>query len=70
MLAELPGRDGGAGQPRHADQVLLRQALQGGPGILYRLHLDLASISIVDLYPDGGASVRLVNDISHNPALG
>ena len=38
--------------------------------ILYRLHLDLASISIVDLYPDGGASVRLVNDVSHNPALG
>ena len=51
-------------------KCVLRQALQGGPGILYRLHLDLASISIVDLYPDGGASVRLVNDISHSPALG
>jgi broad specificity phosphatase PhoE len=51
-------------------KTMLRLALQGGPGILYRLHLDLASISIVDLYPDGGASVRLVNDVSHNPALG
>lgn len=51
-------------------KVMLRLALQCGPSILYRLHLDLASISIVDLYPDGGASVRLVNDISHTPALG
>ena len=51
-------------------KVMLRLALQGGPGVLYRLYLDLASISIVDLFPDGGASVRLVNDVSHNPALG
>jgi broad specificity phosphatase PhoE len=49
-------------------KTLLRIALQGGPGILYRLHLDLASVSIVDLYPDGGASVRLVNDTSHHPS--
>lgn len=51
-------------------KVMLRLALQCGPSILYRLHLDLASISIVDMYPDGGASVRLVNDVSHTPALG
>ena len=51
-------------------KLVLRQALDSGPGLLYRLHLDLASISIVDLYPDGGASVRLVNDVSHSPALG
>jgi hypothetical protein len=25
------------------------------------------TLSIVDLYPDGGASVRLVNDTSHHP---
>jgi broad specificity phosphatase PhoE len=49
-------------------KMLLRHALQGGPGILYRLHLDLAALSIVDFYPDGGASVRLVNDTSHYPA--
>ncbi|GAA5120620.1 histidine phosphatase family protein [Pseudonocardia adelaidensis] len=48
-------------------KMLLRDALQGGPGVLYRLHLDLASLSIVDFYPDGGASVRLVNDTSHHP---
>ena len=49
-------------------KMLLRGALQGGPGVLYRLHLDLAALSIVDFYPDGGASVRLVNDTSHHPA--
>lgn len=48
-------------------KMLLRGALQGGPGVLYRLHLDLASLSIVDFYPDGGASVRLVNDTNHHP---
>jgi broad specificity phosphatase PhoE len=49
-------------------KMLLRDALQGGPSVLYRLHLDLAALSIVDFYPDGGASVRLVNDTSHHPA--
>jgi broad specificity phosphatase PhoE len=49
-------------------KMLLRDALQGGPGVLYRLHLDLAALSIVDFYPDGGASVRLVNDTSHHPS--
>lgn len=48
-------------------KMLLRHALDGGPGILYRLHLDLASLSIVDHFPDGGTSVRLVNDTSHHP---
>jgi probable phosphoglycerate mutase len=50
-------------------KMLLRDALRGGPEILYRLHLDLAGLSQVDLYPDGGASVRLVNDTSHHPAV-
>ncbi|MCG8920619.1 bifunctional RNase H/acid phosphatase [Actinokineospora sp. PR83] len=44
---------------------LLRLALDVGPSILFRLHLDLASLSIAEFYPDGNASVRLVNDISH-----
>jgi broad specificity phosphatase PhoE len=48
-------------------KLVLRTALQGGPGILYRLHLDLASLSEATFYPDGGASVRLVNDTSHHP---
>ena len=42
-------------------KMLLRMALAAGPSLLYRMHLDLASLSIVELYPDGGASVRLVN---------
>ena len=70
LLAEYPG--GTVVVVSHVTpiKVMLRLALQCGPSILYRLHLDLAGISIVDLYPDGGASVRLVNDVSHNPALG
>ncbi|WP_020105673.1 bifunctional RNase H/acid phosphatase [Nocardia sp. 348MFTsu5.1] len=46
-------------------KVLLRAALGAGSSILYRLHLDLASLSIAEFYPDGGASVRLVNDTNH-----
>jgi len=33
--------------------------------LLFRLHLDLAALSIVEFYPDGNASVRLVNDTSY-----
>lgn len=46
-------------------KCLLRLALDAGPSLLYRLHLDLASISVVEFYPDGNASVRLVNDTCH-----
>lgn len=46
-------------------KMLLRTALDTGPALLYRLHLDLASLSDVRFYPDGGASVRLVNDTHH-----
>ncbi|MFI9817283.1 bifunctional RNase H/acid phosphatase [Saccharothrix variisporea] len=44
---------------------LLRIALDSGPSLLFRLHLDLASLSVVEFYPDGHCSVRLVNDTSH-----
>jgi broad specificity phosphatase PhoE len=46
-------------------KALLRMALDAGPALLHRLHLDLASLSIAEYYPDGPASVRLVNDTSH-----
>ncbi len=46
-------------------KTLLRLALAAGASILYRLHLDLASLSIAEFYPDDGASVRLVNDTSY-----
>ena len=44
---------------------LLRAALGVGPQLLFRLHLDLASLSIAEFYPDGGSVVRLVNDTGH-----
>ena len=44
---------------------LTRLALDAGPSLMFRLHLDLASLSIADFWPDGGASVRLVNDTSY-----
>ena len=44
---------------------ILRLGLDAGPSLLFRLHLDLASLSIVEFYPDGNASVRLANDTCH-----
>jgi broad specificity phosphatase PhoE/ribonuclease HI len=44
---------------------VLRLALDSGPAILYRLHLDLASLCIAEFYPDGGSSVRLVNQTAY-----
>ena len=46
-------------------KTVLRLALDAGANILYRLHLDLASLSIAEFYPDGVASVRLVNQTSY-----
>lgn len=46
-------------------KMVLRMALDAGPSILYRLHLDLASLSIAEFYPDGESSVRLVNQTGY-----
>ena len=46
-------------------KTMLRDALSVGPELLFRLHLDLASLCIVEYYPDGGSVVRLVNDTAH-----
>ncbi len=46
-------------------KVLLRIGLDAPAATLFRLHLDIASLSTVDWYADGPASVRLVNDTSH-----
>lgn len=46
-------------------KTLLRLALDAGPAILYRLHLDLASLSIAEFFGDGPASVRLVNQTAY-----
>lgn len=45
-------------------KILLAMALDAWPSVLFRLHLDLASVSIAEFYSDG-AAVRLVNDTSH-----
>ena len=46
-------------------KMVLREALDASAALLYKLHLDLASLSVAEFYPDGGTSVRLVNDTSH-----
>ncbi|MEH3155270.1 MAG: bifunctional RNase H/acid phosphatase [Gordonia paraffinivorans] len=46
-------------------KTVLRHALDVGPSILFKLHLDLASLSVAEFYADGGSSVRLVNDTNH-----
>ncbi|MBC3191456.1 bifunctional RNase H/acid phosphatase [Pseudonocardia sp. C8] len=46
-------------------KLMLREALGAGDEVLFRMHLDLACTSVADFYPDGGASVRLVNDTSY-----
>lgn len=46
-------------------KTLLRQALAVGPALLYRLHLDLASLSVAEFYADGAAAVLGVNNTSY-----
>jgi probable phosphoglycerate mutase len=61
LLGEHPGRTVLLVSHVTPIKLLLRLALDVGPSVLYRMHLDLASLSIAEFYPDGGASVRLVN---------
>ena len=65
LIREYPGRNVLVVSHVTPIKTLLQLALDSGPSLLYRLHLDLASLSIAEFYPDGGASVRLVNDTSH-----
>jgi ribonuclease H / adenosylcobalamin/alpha-ribazole phosphatase len=46
-------------------KLILRDALAAGDAFLHRLYLAPAGVSIVDMWPDGGVSVRTVNDTSH-----
>jgi probable phosphoglycerate mutase len=46
-------------------KTIVRLALDAPPAALFRMHLDLASVSIVDYPTEGGASLRLFNDTSH-----
>lgn len=65
LVAEHPGRTVLAVSHVTPIKTLLRDALKAGPELLFRLHLDLASICIVEYFPDGGTVVRLVNDTAH-----
>jgi probable phosphoglycerate mutase len=44
---------------------LTRLALAADPAVLYRLHLDLASLTRIEWYGDGPAVVRGFNDVCH-----
>ncbi|OAN37732.1 bifunctional RNase H/acid phosphatase [Mycolicibacterium iranicum] len=65
IIAEYPGQTVLVVSHVTPIKTLLRMALAAGPSILYRLHLDLASLSISEFYPDGAASVRLVNQTAY-----
>lgn len=65
ILSEYGGQDVVVVSHVTPIKTLLRMGLAAGPELLFRLHLDLASLSIVEFYPDGNASVRLVNDTAH-----
>ncbi|MFC5949141.1 histidine phosphatase family protein [Pseudonocardia lutea] len=67
IVADFPGRTVVVVSHVTPIKLILQEALASGSSILYRLHLDLASLCIADFFPDGGASVRLVNDTSHVP---
>jgi broad specificity phosphatase PhoE/ribonuclease HI len=64
ILAEHPGENVVVVSHVTPIKVLLRLALDA-PSVLYRLHLDLASISQAEWYPDGNAVVRRFNDTAH-----
>uniref|UniRef100_UPI001C5DEE13 bifunctional RNase H/acid phosphatase n=1 Tax=Nonomuraea rhizosphaerae TaxID=2665663 RepID=UPI001C5DEE13 len=46
-------------------KMLLRFALMAPPEALYRMHLDLACLSLIEYYVDGQAVVKSFNDTSH-----
>jgi probable phosphoglycerate mutase len=46
-------------------KLVLRDALAATDGLLHRLFLDAAGISVVDFWPDGGIAVRTINDTAH-----
>ena len=50
-------------------KTLLRFALDAPAGALYRIHLDLASLSRVQWFADGPAVVRSMNDTAHLQGL-
>ena len=46
-------------------KLLVQLALEAPLAALYRMHLDLASLTTVDAYADGPAVLRVFNDTAH-----
>jgi ribonuclease H / adenosylcobalamin/alpha-ribazole phosphatase len=46
-------------------KMLVRRALEAPPLALYRMHLDVSSLSVIDWYDDGPAVLRSLNDTHH-----
>jgi len=65
IVADFPGRTVVVVSHVTPIKLILQEALASGSSILYRLHLDLASLSVAEFYPDGAASVRLVNQTAY-----
>ena len=65
LLAAYPGRTLAVVSHVTPIKLLLCSALGAPASALFRIHLDTASLSTVDWYPDGPAVVRLLNDTGH-----
>ncbi|MEP9391229.1 histidine phosphatase family protein [Gordonia sp. VNQ95] len=65
LLGQFPGQTVVVVSHVTPIKSLLRHALDVGPQLLFRLHLDLASVSVTEFFPDGGAVVRSVNETAH-----
>lgn len=61
VVSDFPGRTVLVVSHVTPIKTVLRIALDAGPNLLYRLHLDLASVSIAEFHDNGAASVRVVN---------
>jgi ribonuclease H / adenosylcobalamin/alpha-ribazole phosphatase len=65
LLAAYPGRTVVVVSHVTPIKLLLCSALNAPGSSVFRMHLDTASVSTVDWYPDRAPLVRLVNDTSH-----
>lgn len=65
LLAAYPGRTVAVVSHVTPIKLVLCSALGAPVSSLFRIHLDTASLSTVDWYPDGPAVVRLLNDTGH-----
>ncbi|MFT3900399.1 MAG: histidine phosphatase family protein [Gordonia sp. (in: high G+C Gram-positive bacteria)] len=65
IVAEHPGQTVVVVSHVTPIKSMLRDAMRVGPELLYGLHLDLASVSLVEYFGADRSVGRLVNDTSH-----